>query len=96
MARHYAEDLERRLKDPTFKKAYDELETEFTIIQTLIDARKEKHLTQKELSIRTGVHQADISRIEKGVANPTLKLLQKLAKGMDMELRITFTAKTSK
>lgn len=94
MTTNYQQDLQRRLHDPEFKKEYDALESEFAIIQAVIDARKAKKLTQKELSALTGVNQADISRIERGVANPTLRMLQKLASGMDMELHLSFVPKS--
>ena len=40
------------LKDPEIKAEYEALEPEFDIIQALIDARLQQHLTQKELSGR--------------------------------------------
>jgi hypothetical protein len=50
MTTNYQQDLQRRLQDPEFKKEYDALESEFAIIQAVIDARKAKKLTQKEQS----------------------------------------------
>lgn len=90
MKTNFKDDLKKRLQDPQFKKEYDSLETEYKIIQTIIDARKNMNLTQKELSDRSGIDQADISRIERGLANPTLRLLQKLAHGLDMDLELNF------
>ena len=58
----------------------------------MIDARKEQNLTQKDLSLRTGIPQADISRIENGNRNPSLNMLKKLAKGLGMTLRVEFVA----
>lgn len=52
--------------------------------------RAEQNLTQKELAKRTGIDQADISKLENGVRNPSLKLLQRLARGMGMQLKIEF------
>ena len=63
-------------------------------MQAMIDARKESGLTQKELSERTGITQADISRLEKGNANPSLKTLQRLAAGMNMRVRLEFVKAT--
>lgn len=40
-----------------------------------------------------GLSQADISRIENGNANPSIKTLQRLAQGMEMNLTIQFTPK---
>ena len=82
--------LEERLKDPNFKKEYDALEPEFSIIQAMIDARSKTGMTQKELAEKTGITQADISRLENGNANPSLKTLQRLAEGMGMTLKLEF------
>ena len=86
--------LQEKLKNPEFKAEYDALEPEFSIMQAIIDARKESGLTQKELSERTGITQADISRLEKGNANPSLKTLQRLAAGMNMRVRLEFVKAT--
>lgn len=82
--------LSEQMKDPEFKMEFESLEPEFAIIQAIIDARKLKGITQKELSERTGIAQGDISKIENGNANPSLKTLQRLAAAMDMSLKIEF------
>ena len=82
--------LSEKLNNPELKKEYDALEPEFAIIQAMINARKESGLTQKQLSDRTGITQADISRLESGNANPSLHTLQRLAAGLGMELRVEF------
>ena len=53
----------------------------------------EKQLTQKELAERTGIAQTEISRLENGTRNPSIRLLQRLADGMGMELNISFVPK---
>lgn len=85
--------LERKLKDPEVKKEYEALEPEFDIIQAIIDARKSRNITQKELAERTGINQADISKLENGNGNPTLGLLKRLADGMDMVMKLEFIPK---
>lgn len=82
--------LEGYMGNPEFKKEWDDLEPEFNMIQALIDARKSRNMTQKQLAQRTGIDQADISKIETGNGNPTLRLLQRLADGMDMMLKLEF------
>lgn len=88
--------LQEQLKDSEFQKEWNNLEPEFNTIQALIDARKQKHLTQKQLAERTGIDQADISKIETGSANPSLQMLKRLADGMDMILKLEFIPKTPK
>ncbi|MBO7254113.1 MAG: helix-turn-helix transcriptional regulator [Clostridia bacterium] len=60
------------------------------IIQSLIKARRASGMTQKELSKLTGIAQGDISKLEKGNANPSLRTLIRLAEGMGMQLKIEF------
>lgn len=85
--------LNEQLKNPKIKAEYDALEPEFNIIQAMIDARKTQNITQKQLAERTGIAQADISKLETGNANPTLKMLQRLAAGMEMNVKVEFVPK---
>jgi len=84
--------LANRMKDPEFKAEYEALEPEFNIIQAIINARKKSGLTQKQLSEKTGIAQGDISKIEKGEANPSLKTLKRLASGMNTRLHLQFVS----
>ena len=77
-------------KDPDLKAEYDALAPEYDLIQALIDARQSQNITQKELSERTGITQADISRIETGTRNPSLNMLKRLASGLGMVLKLEF------
>jgi len=89
------EALKEQMKDETFKKEYEALEPEYEIISSLIDARKSCNITQKQLSETTGIAQSDISKIENGSGNPTLKILQRLAEGLGMNLKVEFVPKVS-
>ena len=82
--------LKEELKDPELRAEYEALEPEFTIVQAMIDARKKSGLSQKQLSEKTGIAQSDISKLENGSANPSIRTLQRLAEGMGMRLRIEF------
>ncbi len=86
--------LKEQLLDKELKEEYDALEPEFTIIQAMIDARKATGLTQKELAEKTGIAQGDISKLESGNVNPSLKTLQRLAIGMGMKLKLEFVPLT--
>ena len=87
--------LNEQLEDIKFRKEYEDIQPEMDVIRAIIDARTAQNLTQKELSKRTGINQADISRLENGTRNPTLSLLKRLAEGMRMELRIQFISKNN-
>ena len=76
--------------DEELKKEYEALEIEYQLKQALIEIRKGQKMTQKELAALTGIHQSDISKIENGTANPTVKVLQRLAKGLNKKLVIQF------
>ena len=82
--------LNEQLQDPEIRTEYEALEPEFAIIQAMIDARKSSGLTQKQLSEKTGIAQADISKLETGSANPSLRTLHRLAAGMGMRVKIEF------
>jgi predicted transcriptional regulator len=82
--------LAEQLKDDEFRKEYEALEPEFAIIQAIIDSRKTEGLTQKELSNRSGIAQGEISKLENGNANTSIRTLQRLATAMGKKLRIEF------
>lgn len=84
---------DEQLKDGKFRKEYEDLQPEFDVIRAIIDARISKNLTQKQLAELTGINQADISKIENGTRNPSIKLLKKIAAGMDMKLKFEFLPK---
>ena len=90
----FTEALQKELKNEEFKKEYDSFETEYSLVQSFIEARRQNKITQKELSMQTGIAQADISKIENGSANPTIKILKRLADGMNMKLKIELIPKT--
>mgnify|MGYP003235926260 CR=1 FL=1 len=56
----------------------------------------QQNMTQKDLSGRTGITQADISRIENGTRNPSLNMVKKLAQGLGMQLKLEFIPKPVK
>ena len=82
--------LAEQLKNPKFKKEWDELEDEYQIIENIIKARIEAHMTQTQLSEVTGITQSDISKIENVYGNPSLKTLRKIAHALGKKLKIEF------
>lgn len=52
----------------------------------LARARIKKNISQTKLAAKTGMQQADVSRIESGKANPGLNTLLKIAKALDASL----------
>ena len=82
--------LNKQMQNEEFRKEYESIQPEIDVIRAIVEARNSLHLTQKELAERTGINQADISKIENETRNPSLNLLKRLAEGMDMVLKIEF------
>ena len=61
---------------------------EIQIMKLMMKARTEQNITQRQLAAKTGLTQADISRIENG--NPTLQTLKKIADGLGKKLEVRF------
>ena len=84
---------ELQMENPEFVKEYESIQPEMDVIRAIIEARTSQNITQKELAERTGINQADISKLENGTRNPSVNLLKRLADGMGMVLKIEFVPK---
>lgn len=92
----YKDYKKRALQNSKVKAEYDALQPEYDIIQAMIDARVQQNMTQKDLSAKTGITQADISWIENGTRNPSLSMVKKLAQGLGMQLKLEFVSMPTK
>ncbi len=81
--------LKEALKDPEFKKEYDALELEYSIIEQVIRKRLDKGLSQKQLADKIGTKQSAISRLEGGNSNPSVAFLEKVSKALGGKLQIS-------
>lgn len=78
--------LKKELKNKEFKQEYESLSSEFTLAREVIELRKMKNLTQKDLAEQIGTSQPAIARIESGnYKNLSLSFIRKLAKALDAE-----------
>ena len=84
---------EMQMENPEFVKEYESIQPEMDVIRAIIESRTSQNITQKELAERTGINQADISKLENGTRNPSVNLLKRLADGMGMVLKIEFVPK---
>ncbi len=85
------QELTRELmQDPEFCREYEKYAPERSLTEELVRIRKNAGLTQQELSERTGISQADISRLENGTRNPSVELLDRIAKAVGATLKIEF------
>ncbi len=60
----------------------------FDLVGQLLSLRLDAGLTQQELAARSGISQADISRCERGVGNPTRATLDALTAALDAHLEV--------
>ncbi|OGH09050.1 MAG: hypothetical protein A2152_01575 [Candidatus Levybacteria bacterium RBG_16_35_6] len=78
------------LKNPKFKKAWEESEVEYQIARIFIKARLEKGLTQKELAKKLKTKQSVISRVENAKTTPSISFLKRVASVLDTSLQVKF------
>ena len=79
--------LAKQLQNEDFRKEYEAIQPEMDVIRAIVEARTSQNLTQKELAERTGINQADISKLENGTRNPSVNLLKRLADGIVYPLK---------
>ena len=79
----------QKLTDPEFKKIWDEGELEYQLKCAIIEARINNKMTQQELAEKVGTKQSSISRFERGNYKPTWDFLQRLAKALGKELKVS-------
>jgi len=87
----FRDHLEESLKDPGFKKAWEESEVDYLLACQVIEARLRKNLSQRDLAKKLGTSQAAISRIEAMNANPSLGFLKRLSAALGVKLSISFS-----
>lgn len=85
----FQDHLKELLKNPEFKKEWEDSEVEFQLGCKLIEARLKRNLSQRELAKKVGTSQAAISRIESMEANPSLSLLKRIAAALNTKLQIS-------
>lgn len=84
------EALAEDLKDPEFRKIWEEGEVERQINFAILDKRMKSKITQKQLADRIGTDQATLSRLESGKMNPSINFLKRVAKALDKKLVVKF------
>lgn len=81
--------IAEQMKNPEFKKAWEDLEPEFQVLKAMIKAREKTGISQAELARRVGTKQSVISRLERGAfSKATLETIKKMADALDMRLEI--------
>ncbi len=83
-------DAETIWEDGILIEVQEEPDINHLLAYQLLMARDKVGMTQKELAEKTGIYQADISKLERGIGNPSLSTLKRLADGMGMRVKIDF------
>ena len=79
-------EAEARIEGPEAVEHLDRLRAHFRLGRQIFQARKARGLTQKALAALAKIDQADVSNIERGLANPTLATLEALVNAVGLEL----------
>jgi predicted transcriptional regulator len=78
------------MKDSEYRREYEALEEEFSLVAALVDARTRAGLTQEQVARRMKTTQAVIARLEGGGSKPSTRTLERYAEATGSRLRITF------
>jgi DNA-binding XRE family transcriptional regulator len=81
--------IRRRLGKDGPPGAYEKLDEHFSSVAAELEVlRKKAHVTQRELASRSGIHQAEVSRILTGRTQPRVGTAERLARALGAELRV--------
>lgn len=86
-------DYRRQLMlDPEVAEAEARLRPRLELGRQILDLRLARGWTQSDLAKKAGTRQANISRLENGLLNPSLDMLHKVAEALGAELIVTLEA----
>ncbi|MDA2936493.1 helix-turn-helix domain-containing protein [Patescibacteria group bacterium AH-259-L05] len=87
---NFEKHLAQELKDPIFRKYYDEYGKQLEIAYQILQLRKQMRMSQAELAKKIGTKQSNIARMESGQQNFTTEMLQKIAIAFNRDLKVEF------
>jgi ribosome-binding protein aMBF1 (putative translation factor) len=82
--------LKKELKNPEFKKHYDEYGKQLEIAYQILQLRKKKNISQAQLAKKIGTKQSNIARMESGQQNFSIDILEKIAEALGCNVKIMF------
>ena len=89
-------DLKAQLmRDPQFRREYEDADTQYSIAESIIAARRSANLTQTEVAKRMGTTQSAIARLESGLVSPSFATLRRFAKATGTCVRVQFLRQES-
>lgn len=77
------------MKNPEFQREFKKLEPEFQIAKQIISARLKQKISQEELAKKVGTDQAIVSRLENMAGKPSISLLERFARALNVQFNIT-------
>lgn len=77
------------MRNPRFRREYEKLQPEYEIACQIIEARIKNKISQEELAKRAKTGQAVISRLEGMNAKPSISLLSRIARALNIKINIT-------
>ena len=82
--------LKKELKNPEFKRQYDEYGRQLEVAYQILQLRKKKKISQAQLAKKIGTKQSNIARMESGQQNFSIDILGKIAEALGCNLSIMF------
>jgi ribosome-binding protein aMBF1 (putative translation factor) len=73
---------------PEEREQFDAFREHYDLANQVIELRKQLGLSQSALAERSGIDQADISRIERGVGNPTWNTVRALTRALGVRIKL--------
>lgn len=86
----FEDHLKESLKNPEFRKVWEETELEYQLARQMIEKRLAKKISQRELARKVKTSQAVISRLETMNENPSLSLLKRIAQALGTKVNLRF------
>ncbi|MEA2113583.1 MAG: helix-turn-helix transcriptional regulator [Patescibacteria group bacterium] len=86
----FQEYLAEELKNPKFKRHYDECGKQLEIAYQILQLRKKEKMSQAELAKKIGTKQSNVARMETGRQNFTTETLRRIASALGRELKVDF------
>ena len=85
----FEEVLEDQLRDPEFRKEWEDGEADYQVSRQMIKARLEKKMSQRALAKKANTSQARISQLENMNGNPSLSFLRRVSSALDIKFQLS-------
>jgi ribosome-binding protein aMBF1 (putative translation factor) len=86
---------DRRLNEPGARNAYDAAALAYQLGRAVRELRESRSWSQEQLAAAAEMTQSAVARFEAGGTVPTLPVLERLARALDVELSVNFTPRST-